>query len=198
METLNGTGEIVLISGRSRLNRKGSGGQDALVQTHFVTLVPVYTWQWCLSYKSVWLMWRFLFIRYQCNLSLGISVAFLHPSLKLDLMSSFWKVGEKYVMACHYFHSQLKRNLLGLFLIFSLVLCRLWMDCWQKTPTYQVAFSSPLINVIQGNASHFYLKTNKSGSSANIRYYLNVTEKWREGRVIPFEPVFYFHSDIFS
>lgn len=36
METLNETGEMVLILGRFELNRKGAGGQDALGQTHGV------------------------------------------------------------------------------------------------------------------------------------------------------------------
>lgn len=50
---MNETGEMVLISGRCELNRKGAGGQDALGQTHCVTLAHVYTRQRYLSYKSV-------------------------------------------------------------------------------------------------------------------------------------------------
>ena len=53
METLNETGEMVLISGRSKENRKGASGQDVLGQTHCVMLVPVYTQQGYLSCKSV-------------------------------------------------------------------------------------------------------------------------------------------------
>ena len=45
METLNETGEMVLISGRSELNGKGAGGWDALGQTHCVMPAPVYARQ---------------------------------------------------------------------------------------------------------------------------------------------------------
>lgn len=39
METLNETGEMVLILGRFELSRKGAGGQDALGQAHAVMSV---------------------------------------------------------------------------------------------------------------------------------------------------------------
>lgn len=42
METLNETGEVVLISGSYELGGRGAGGQDALGQTHCVMPVPVY------------------------------------------------------------------------------------------------------------------------------------------------------------
>lgn len=56
METWNKTGEMVLILGRSELNRKGAGGQDTLGQTHSVMWVPVCMQQSHLPYKSVGLM----------------------------------------------------------------------------------------------------------------------------------------------
>lgn len=69
-------------------------------------------------------------------------------------------------------------HLLGLFFVYSVVLLRLWKDCLQKK-FIRLRF---FINVIQGNFSHCYLKTNtKSGSFLQISEAMSMATENREG-----------------
>lgn len=69
-------------------------------------------------------------------------------------------------------------HLLGLFLVYSVVLHRLWKDCLQKK-FIRLRF---FINVIQGNVSHCYLKTKmKSGSFLQLSEAMSMAIENKEG-----------------
>lgn len=165
---------MVLILGRFEWNRKGAGGQDALGQTHSEMSVPVCMQQSHLPYKSVGLMWHFSLIRHQCYP--GNFCGLSPPHLKLDLMSSFWKVREKNTSCLPLF--PFTAHLLGLFLIYSVDLHRLQKGCLQEK-FIRLHF---LINVIQGNVSHCYLKTSvKSGSFLQLSEAMSMATENKEG-----------------
>lgn len=165
---------MVLILGRFELSRKGAGRQDALGQAHAVMSVPVCMQQSYLPYKSVEWMLHFSLIRHQCYP--GNFCGLAPPHLKLDLMSSFWKAGVKSTSCLPLF--PFTAHLLGLFFVYSVVLLKLWKDCLQKK-FIRLRF---FINVIQGNVSHCYLKTNmKSGSFLQISEAMSMATENREG-----------------
>lgn len=102
-------------------------------------------------------------------------MACLHPSLKLDLMSSFWKVWKKVRHGPLLF--SFTADLLALFLMFSLVLCSLWIVN-KNSPIYHVV--GFFINVIERNVSYIYQKLTKNQAVMLISGAISmVTEKKR-------------------
>lgn len=173
---------MFLILGRFELNRKGAGGQDALGQTHSVMSVPVCMQQSHLPYKSVRLMWHFSLIRHHCYP--GNFCGLSPPHVKLDLMSSFWKVRGKSTSCLPLF--PFTAHLLGLFLVYSVVQT---LEGLFTKEIYQVAFFHkcnsrkclPLLFKNWDEIRQFF---------AAIRGYVNGHRKQRgsqgkKGRVIP-------------